>query len=99
MALFVKKHRSKAAKIVGAVAFILLMFFSLNISTSPNKQGDIDLLGVKVSLFTNTYAGESGSGLHQVARSCSVIEDGQGYPGSEVDCDQGGSYCTPWPCD
>jgi hypothetical protein len=56
MALLFKKHRSKAAKIVGGVAFILLMFFNLNISTSPNKQGDIDLFGLKVSLVAPTYA-------------------------------------------
>jgi hypothetical protein len=57
MALFIKRHWSRGAKILGAVVFALLLFFNLQISTSQSKQGDIDLLGVKVSLnIPSTYA-------------------------------------------
>ncbi len=57
MALFLKKNRSKAAKLAGAALFVLLMFVNLQITTNPNKNGDIDLFGLKVSLFTpSAYA-------------------------------------------
>ena len=54
MALFFKKNRSKAAKLAGAALFVLLMFVNLQITTNPNKSGDLDLLGIKISLFTQT---------------------------------------------
>ncbi|MFA3782604.1 hypothetical protein ABRY23_06005 [Melioribacteraceae bacterium 4301-Me] len=57
MAQLIKKHRSKAAKLVGAALFVLLMFFNLQIATNPNNNGDIDLFGLKISLFTpSVYA-------------------------------------------
>ena len=52
MSLFIKKHRSKAAKIAGIALFTLLMFVNLQITTNPNSNGDIDLFGLKISLFT-----------------------------------------------
>jgi len=59
MSLFIKKHRSKAAKIAGIALFTLLMFVNLQITTNPNSYGDIDLFGLKLSLFTPTYAKEA----------------------------------------
>ena len=59
MSLFIKKHRSKAAKIAGIALFTLLMFVNLQITTNPNSYGDIDLFGLKLSLFTpRAYAKE-----------------------------------------
>ena len=52
MAEVVKKNKTKAAKILGAAVFVLMMLFSLQITTNPDSAGDIDLLGLKVSLFT-----------------------------------------------
>lgn len=57
MALLLKKHRSTAANFAGAILFAVLMFVNLQITTNPSVKGDIDLLGVKVSLFTpSAYA-------------------------------------------
>jgi len=62
MGTIIKKSRSKAAKIAGAALFILLMFVNLQITTNPNSKGDIDLFGLKISLFTpSAYATGSGS--------------------------------------
>jgi len=60
MSLFIKKHRSKAAKIAGIALFTLLMFVNLQITTNPNSYGDIDLFGLKISLLPDeTFAEES----------------------------------------
>ncbi|MFA3782606.1 hypothetical protein ABRY23_06015 [Melioribacteraceae bacterium 4301-Me] len=57
MVQLIKKHRSKAAELVGAALFVLLMFFNLQIATNPNSNGDIDLFGLKISLFApSVYA-------------------------------------------
>jgi len=57
MSAYVKKHWSKAAKIAGAILFALLMFVNVKLTTDPNNNGDIDLLGLKLSLFTpSVYA-------------------------------------------
>lgn len=54
---FFNKHRSKTAKIFGIVLFTLLMFINLQIISNPNKNGDIDLFGLKLALFTpSAYA-------------------------------------------
>lgn len=52
MSLYIKKHWSKGAKIAGAVFFAVLMFVNIKLTTDPNASGDIDLLGLKLSLFT-----------------------------------------------
>jgi hypothetical protein len=59
MALFVKKHWPKSAKIAGAVVFALLIFLNLQITTNTNRNGDINLLGLKLSLVAPTYASET----------------------------------------
>lgn len=57
MALYFKKHWSKGAKIAGAIFFAVLMFVNIKLTTDPNASGDIDLLGLKLSLYTpSTYA-------------------------------------------
>jgi len=57
MSLFFKKHRSKTAMIAGIALFVILMFVNLQISTSPNKNGNINLIGLKLSLATpSAYA-------------------------------------------
>ena len=57
MSVYFKKHWSKAAKIAGAILFVVLMFVNIKLTTDPNANGDIDLLGLKLSLFTpSAYA-------------------------------------------
>jgi hypothetical protein len=59
---FIKKHRSKAAKICGIVLFTLLMSVNLIITTNSSRSGDIDLFGVKLSLSTTSaYAADESS--------------------------------------
>ena len=55
-AIIFKKNRSKAAKITGAVLFVLLMFFNFQFLINSNKGGDINLLGLRFSLVPSTYA-------------------------------------------
>jgi len=62
MALFFKKHRSKTAKFAGIILFTLLMFVNLQITTNPNKNGDIDLFGLKLSLAIPSVVAYSHSG-------------------------------------
>ncbi len=47
-----KKYFHIGPKIIGAAFFVLLMFVNLKIDTSPVKSGDINLLGVNISLST-----------------------------------------------
>jgi len=54
MSAEIKKHFSKTAKICATALFVLLMFVNLQITTNPNKNGDINLFGVKLSLFTSS---------------------------------------------
>jgi len=62
MGIFLKKQRSKAAKIAGASLFALLMFVNLQITTNPNSNGDIDLFGINLSLFVPSIIASSGGG-------------------------------------
>ena len=57
MSAVIKKHFSKTAKIAGVVLFVILMFVNVQITTSPITNGDINLFGLKFSLFTlSAYA-------------------------------------------
>jgi hypothetical protein len=57
MSLFIKKHWSKAAKFIGVALFAVLMFVNMQLVTSPNKNGDVDLLGLKLSqVIPSAYA-------------------------------------------
>jgi len=60
MALFFKKHWSKAAKIAGAALFAVLMFVNLQLTTNTKKSGDIDLCGLKIMLTSTSAYAEGG---------------------------------------
>ncbi len=63
MGLFIKKYHSKATKFFGIIFFLILMLVNLQISLNPKSHGNIDLMGVKLSLFSTAYAAsESSSG-------------------------------------
>jgi len=52
-----KTRAQKAGKFLGIALFAFLMFFNIKFAVSDDTSGDIDLLGLKVSVFTNsTYA-------------------------------------------
>lgn len=71
---FLKKHSSKTAKIVGVVLFTLLMFVNLQIITNPNKNGDIDLFGIKLNMSTPTAnaAADSGTCCPEIGSICVI---------------------------
>ncbi len=73
MSIFIRKHRSKAAKIIGIAFFVLLMFVNIQVNTNPSKSGDIDLFGLKVSLFTPTLYASGGGGWNQYV-ACGAID-------------------------
>jgi hypothetical protein len=55
-----KTRAQKAGKFLGIALFAFLMFFNIKFAVSDDTSGDIDLLGLKVSVFTNsTYASGS----------------------------------------
>ncbi|MFZ2864212.1 MAG: hypothetical protein WA440_05610 [Ignavibacteriaceae bacterium] len=52
-----KTRAQKAGKFLGIALFAFLMFFNIKFAVSDDSSGDIDLFGLKVSVFTNsTYA-------------------------------------------
>jgi hypothetical protein len=52
-----KTRAQKVGKFLGITLFALLMFFNIKFAISDDSNGDIDLFGLKVSVFTNsTYA-------------------------------------------
>lgn len=58
MVLFIKKHRSKALKIAGAILFAILMFLNISLTTNQDaNKKDIDLAGVKMSMSSASAAG------------------------------------------
>jgi len=60
MSAQVKSHAKKAGKIAGIALFIFFMFFSIKFSVSDSSNGDVDLFGLKVSVFTpSAYATSS----------------------------------------
>jgi hypothetical protein len=64
MAQFIKKHWHKAAKFIGVVVFTLFMFVGLNITSNPNPKGDINLMGLKLSLYAPSAAAEGNGGAN-----------------------------------
>ncbi|AFH48397.1 Hypothetical protein IALB_0685 [Ignavibacterium album JCM 16511] len=55
-----KTKVQKTAKILGIALFAFFMFFNIKFAVRDNSSGDIDLFGLKVSVFTNsTYATSS----------------------------------------
>ncbi|MFZ2863262.1 MAG: hypothetical protein WA440_00815 [Ignavibacteriaceae bacterium] len=55
-----KTRAQKAGKFLGIALFAFLMFFNIKFAVSDDTSGDIDLFGLKVSVFTNsTYASSS----------------------------------------
>ncbi|AFH48390.1 Hypothetical protein IALB_0678 [Ignavibacterium album JCM 16511] len=57
-----KTKVQKVAKFFGIALFAFLMFFNIKFALGDNSNGDIDLFGLKVSVFTNsTYATGSSS--------------------------------------
>ena len=57
-----KTRAQKAGKFLGIALFAFLMFFNIKFAVSDDTSGDIDLLGLKVSVFTNsTYATSGGA--------------------------------------
>ncbi|MGQ9798056.1 MAG: hypothetical protein ACUVRG_02010 [Ignavibacterium sp.] len=58
-----KTRAQKAAKFLGIALFVFLMFFNIKFALSDNSSGDIDLFGLKVSVFTsNSYVSGSDAG-------------------------------------
>ncbi|HMN18901.1 MAG TPA: hypothetical protein PKD03_14905 [Ignavibacteriaceae bacterium] len=57
-----KTRAQKAGKFLGIALFAFLMFFNIKFAVSDDSSGDIDLFGLKVSVFTNsTYAEKQSS--------------------------------------
>jgi hypothetical protein len=55
-----KTRAQKIGKLLGIALFAFLMFFNIKFAVSDNANGDIDLFGLKISVFTNsTYASSS----------------------------------------
>ena len=55
-----KTSAQKAGKFLGIALFAFLMFFNIKFAVSDDTSGDIDLFGLKVSVFSNsTYASGS----------------------------------------
>lgn len=84
MSAQVKKHTTKAAKIAGIILFVFLMFFNIQFAVGDNSKGDIDLFGLKISVFTpSAYATGGGS-------YCEHIEEAPTYcmsPSMNCMCD------------
>ena len=82
----IKENKAKAAKILGAAFFVLMMLFSLQITTNPDSAGDIDLLGLKVSLYTPSVFATEGVKCQDVFPGCESL--GEDYCGAYVynDC-------------
>jgi len=52
-----KTKAQKAGKFLGIALFAFLMFFNIKFALGDSANGDVDLFGLKVSVFTNsTYA-------------------------------------------
>ncbi len=56
-----KTRAQKAAKLLGIALFAFLMFFNIKFALGDNSNGDIDLFGLKVSVFTNSTYASGGS--------------------------------------
>ncbi|WP_304040307.1 MULTISPECIES: hypothetical protein [Ignavibacterium] len=58
-----KTRAQKAGKFLGIALFAFLMFFNIKFAVSDDTSGDIDLFGLKVSVFSNsTYASGNDAG-------------------------------------
>lgn len=65
-----KTKAQKAGKFLGIALFAFLMLFNIKFAIGDNSNSDIDLLGLKVSVSTNsTYAY---SGCHDI---CTWVPD------------------------
>lgn len=65
----------KAAKLLGIALFAFLMFFNIKFAVSDNSSGDIDLFGLKLSIFSNTsyaYGSDSGTCCPEIGSSCVI---------------------------
>ncbi|MFN3872183.1 MAG: hypothetical protein ACK4R9_04220 [Ignavibacterium sp.] len=49
-----KTRAQKAGKFLGIALFAFLMFFNIKFAVSDDTSGDIDLFGLKVSVFTTS---------------------------------------------
>jgi len=57
MSAQIKSGAKKAGKIVGIALFVFLMFFNIKFAAGDSSNGDIDLFGLKVTIFTpSAYA-------------------------------------------
>jgi len=54
MSAQIKSGAKKAGKIAGIALFVFFMFFSIKFSVGDYSSGDIDLFGLKVSVFTSS---------------------------------------------
>ena len=54
MSIQTKKRMEKSAKIAGIILFVFLLFFNVRIALNDNNNGDINLLGLKISVFVPT---------------------------------------------
>jgi hypothetical protein len=64
-----KTRAQKAGKFLGIALFAFLMFFNIKFAVSDNSSGDIDLFGLKISVFTNsTFASGYGEGCSDICR-------------------------------
>lgn len=61
MSVQTKTRAQKAGKFLGIALFAFLMFFNIKFAVSDDTSGDIDLLGLKVSVFTNSTYASGGS--------------------------------------
>jgi hypothetical protein len=59
-----KTKAQKIGKILGIALFAFLMFFNIKFALGDNANGDIDLFGLKVSVFTNSTYATSGCAYH-----------------------------------
>lgn len=53
-----KTRAQKIGKFLGIVLFAFFMFFNIKFAVSDNANGDIDLFGLKISVFTNSTFAE-----------------------------------------
>ena len=101
MSEVIKKNKAKAAKILGAAVFVLMMLFSLQITTNPNSAGDIDLLGLKVSLASPSVFATTGGceAEYECPSGGRVSCTGQKYCYIQypcVKCDDVRACCNDW---
>ncbi|MFA3784236.1 hypothetical protein ABRY23_14345 [Melioribacteraceae bacterium 4301-Me] len=64
MSAKIKQRVSKAAMLGAIILFVFLMFFNLQITTQPIKDGSIDFVGLKIALTNNdSHAAPTGCSL------------------------------------